>query len=244
MSTAGPDGVGASSSTPTIEAVIRECEALKAALARARTMRLVLLTALAVFVGVTAWTFYGLGQKLKSEENLRQLEALAKQRLVDNNDKYMKEVQLLVDHTSPVVTQAFYTQAKKDLPGYLQAFDKERNQLADGLQQQLLERMDAHYKAAIQKRIGLMEAEYPELKDPEVRERLVNNLAAASRALAKKYYVDEMKVQLTAFYDAWDHFPAADPPGQADPPIGDQFIGALLELLQHNMSPVDHVAQK
>ena len=72
-----------------------------------------------------------------------------------------------------------------------------------------------------------MEAEFPELKDPDVRDRLVENLTTAARSLVQKYYVDEMKGQLTALYDAWDHFPAADAASPGDPPLEDQFIATL-----------------
>jgi hypothetical protein len=235
MSKPDPVRVGAPSSAQAVEDVTRECEALKAALARAHTARTVLLVAVIGFVALTVWMFYDLGKKVQGEENLQKLQTLAKQKLADNNDKYMKELQLLFSHTQPVVTQAFFSQAKKDLPSYMKGLERERDVLAENLQKELQTKLDAHLKTIYEKQTVLMEAEYPELKDPQVRERLVNNLAAVTRTLEKKYYVDEMKAQLTVLYDAWDHFPAAEPIIKGSPPAEDQFIAALLDLLKYKL---------
>jgi hypothetical protein len=236
MSLVSPDGVGIPASSHAIEGIIRECEAMKGALARARMLRLLLLAALATFVAIAVWMFYDLGMKLQGEENLKRIETLAKQRLSGNSDEYMKEVQLLVDHSSPVVTQAFSAQVKKDLPGYLQALEKERDQFAEELLEQFWLRLDRHYRAAMAKHIALMEAEYPELKDKQTRERLVDNMAAASKTLVRKYYVEELQGQMTALYDGWDHFPAATPAVGGEAPLEDQFIATLLELLTYKLS--------
>src|SRR5690349_25126896 len=111
MSATGSELVEAPASTPQVEALLRDCVALKDALGRARRVRQVLMLATIAFVAVACWLFYGLGKKLQSQENIDEVRRLAEARLSENSGRYMTEVQLLVDRASPVLTDAFYKQA-------------------------------------------------------------------------------------------------------------------------------------
>src|SRR5439155_16002788 len=83
-----------------VEAVIRETNALMAAQATGRKVRLVLLLVLVVFVAAVTYAFYDLANKVFHRDNLNALVKAGQERLVKNQDEYMKEVQKLVQTSS------------------------------------------------------------------------------------------------------------------------------------------------
>ena len=227
-----------------VEALQRDCAALMRALERARTVRTVLLVAMLVFVAAAAGMFYSLGRRLQDKENLDRLRTLAEERLAKNSDRYLGELRLLVDHASPVLTDAFYKRAKEDLPSFLHAAGQERERFAQEMQARVAERLDAQYRRALERHRKLLEAEFPRVKDKELHQQMVGNLALACDRLVKKYYVDELQGQLVGLYDAWDHFPAADAPGKGGPALEDLFIAHLLELLTLKLTETQSLAAK
>src|SRR5207249_9032501 len=123
--------------TQQMEVMLRETDALMDALARARRIRFVLFLAVVAFVVVICWSFYQLAINFQSEKNQQLLLKTAQDRLSKNSEGYMRQVQGLVDRTSPVLTTAFYDQAKKDMPSYLGAMEKERDVLLNNLEGKL-----------------------------------------------------------------------------------------------------------
>src|SRR5262249_4406097 len=129
-----------------VEAVIRESKALMAAQASGRRVRLLLLLVFVVFVAVVTYAFYDLANKFFSQDNLNALAAAGQERLTKNQDQYMKEVQKLVEASSPVLTTAFMEQAKNDMPKFMQALEKERDVLRASLEVKLSKKLDDRYR--------------------------------------------------------------------------------------------------
>jgi hypothetical protein len=232
MAATSSEKVEAMPSTQQIENLMRTCASLSEALDRSRRVRRLLVLVTVALVAVICFMFYRLGSELASAEYRAQLQATAQERLSKNSEGYMRELQVLVDHSRPVVTDAFYKQAKKDLPSYVRAAKAERDKLADELKERLAARLNAHYEHALAQHQKKLEDKFPNIKDPELHKKMTGNLHTAIEKLVQKYFVADMQTQLTALYDGWDQFPQAEAPGRGQPPLEDQFIGNLLELLK------------
>jgi hypothetical protein len=243
MPAAGSDPVEGAPSTSSVEALMRECESLTGALAQARKVRRILIFAFLLFVIAVTLPFYRLYRSVTEKENVDRLLATVQQRLTSRSDVYMREVQMFVDSTSPVITEAFYSRSTKDLPLLLQGVEKERADFVVSLQERLAKALSEHYDAMISKHEAILIKELPETQDPEVRRKLVANLHVVFERLVKKYYADELKLKLTALYDSWDHFPAANKPGKDEATLEQQFIGTLLEAVSHRLAESSQAAQ-
>jgi heme oxygenase len=228
-----------STADPRVEAVARECEALKSAMSRGKYIRLLLtLATLALLVGFI-WLFVRKAQQLGSEENLREIASLAQVKLQDDSSNYMREVEGLVSSTSPVLTEAFMERAKQDLPHYMSALGQERQVLVERLQQTIEDRLESKRKELLEKYQGLVRAEFPDLTEEQYG-HMLNNLEAAVENLAKRYYKDEMQAELNKLYDAWDQFPTTeDGEEKSQDEVEDAFISALMDLLQHKLTELD-----
>jgi hypothetical protein len=210
----------------------RDAEQLVHALAQSQRTRRLILVAMAVFVCVTCYAFYGLATRFQRKEQMDLLLRKAQDRLEKRSDFLMKEVQALVDHSAPVVSEAFYDQAKKDLPGYLQAVQAERDKFTENLQVRLEKRLKAHHQKLLERHAKLLKEEFPAVEDEQLHAAMMANIQVAVDKLVRKYYIEELKQEMLAMYGTWDEFPAADPPSTGDLPIEDQLIGTLLELLK------------
>jgi hypothetical protein len=230
----------AAPSAQQAEAIAREADALKAALGRSRTTRLVMALAAVAFVVFFSLLFYRQAARLQTEAYLNSLLEVAQSRLEDRTDTYMGEVQLLVNSASPVMTQAFYSQAKQDLPAYLSAVEAERDALVVSLRQIASEKLDQHHAAILGRYEGILREEFPDF-DEEQYGRMVDNLEVALSRLTERYYVDELEQQLNALYDSWDRFPMAEESSPGDPPLEDLFVGELIDLLQKKLTELDRV---
>lgn len=225
--------------TQQMEVLLRETDSLMQAMARARKIRMALFLALVAFVAVTCWTFYQAAMRFQSDENRQLLLKTAQDRLSQNSDNYMRQVQGLVDRTSPILTTAFYDQAKKDMPSYLNAVEKERDSLVNDLQTKLEQKLTAEHKKATERQEKLLQQEFPTFKDADLHARMIHNMQGSVDKLVKKYYVDEMHNEMTALLKGWDNFPAAERPKPTDPPLEDQLIGNLITVLQYRLAHVD-----
>jgi hypothetical protein len=221
---------------PQVEAILREAAAFKASLARARTARIVMLLVLILFVVGVCSAFYSLGNRLQSKSYLDKVEALASERLDKNSDKYLSHVRKLSDKVGPVVRDTFSNQAKKDMPAFLQASQTQSKLFVEGLQKELLAKIDAFHQRAFDRQHTIMEKEFPALKDPKLQKRLSENFAVATDMLARKYYIHDLTEQLQELFTVWDNFPAAKEPGKGAQSTEDQFIASLLELLSYRVT--------
>jgi hypothetical protein len=210
----------------------RDAQQLAQALAQSQRTRGILILALAVFVGVSCYAYYGLATRFLRKDQMDLLVRKAQDRMEQRSDFMMKEVQALVDHSAPVVSQAFYDQAKKDLPAYLQAIQSERDTFTENLQARLEERLQAHHQKLLERHLRLLKEEFPAVEDERLHAAMTANLQVAVNKLARKYYTNELKVEMLSMYGIWDEFPAAAPSAEGDVATEDQLIGALLELLR------------
>lgn len=213
-------------------ALQREAQKLVDTLHTVKRTRLVLILALVLFAGGTCFSFYRLVVRFQEKEQTDLLLKLAQDRLTDRNDFIMNHVQGLVDHSAPVLSNAFYEQSKKDLPGFLQATGKERDQLVNNLETKLTERLKTHHEKLLTRFEKLLKEEFPAVQDEKLHEAMMANLQIAVDQLVKKYYINEFESEVNTFYAKWDDFPAVSGPDKDDAPLADQLIGNLLELVK------------
>ena len=242
MSTNSPETDDLAELSRRVEAIMQESASLSAAMTRVRLVRLVLFLGLIAIALITVYKFYALGDHLRSDENLNKLADAAEARLEKRNDAYMREVQQFVDHSSPVVSRAFYDQARKDLPDFVTDLSKERDVFTANLESQLSGKVDAHFaRVQLQADRAIAEA-FPEVSDEERKKRMVANIEIATQRLAKRYYLHEIEERLNGpdgIYANLDKFPAAAPAQKGDASLEDQLTGKLLDLLSYRLAHPD-----
>jgi len=230
-SSAADPGKGTTTLNGRIEALERQTAALSAALVQAQRVRLWITLALVAFIGLTITVFYRRAEQLNSAENRNLITALAQKSVDDHADDFMKQLEALARTAGPVVTDAFYQQAKRDLPKYLQASERERDLLVKNLQEDLQTKLGARFDKSLERHETLIKQEFPTAENDEIRKRMMNNVEAALQKLSQKYYGDELGKQMEELYVTWDQFPPAPPPAKGEATLDDQLIGSLLELL-------------
>ena len=243
MSSSSEAAQGASPSLAAkIEALERQTAALTAALAHAQRVRLIITLALVAFVGLSITAFYRQARQLTEEKYLAQLRTLAETSLNDHQKQYLGQLETLAKAAGPPISDAFYQQAKKDFPNYLQKVGAERDQLVDNLKVRMDKRLAERFEQSLKQHESLLKEEFPLADNPQVHERMMNNVAVGLESLSKRYYADQLNVEMFALYDAWDAFPAAPKPLPGEVPIEDQFIGTLLEILSTRLKSTENVA--
>lgn len=222
--------------TQQMENIVRESDALIAAMQRARAIRLLLFVALVAFVLVTVLKFYQLAEPYRGEANQKILLAKVQDRWNRNSDRYVKEVEKLVEKCTEPLTTAFYDQAKKDLPSYFKKVEGERDTLLVNLERELAEKLTIQHQDSEGKYKRMLQAEFPTLQDERVHAKMVDNVQKAVNNLVKRYYVQELHDELQAFYNTWDQFPVAEKPAKGAEPLEDELVAALLLILQHRLA--------
>jgi len=228
-----PDGNSAQERVQSLENQLAE---LNSALLTVKRTRRIVLVLFFAFVGLIVFLLNDIATELRSEEYLGQLRTEAEKSLENNSAEYMKEVQSLTDEVTPVVTKAFYEQAKKDAPLYAGSFDREKEQLAENLRVRIEEEVNNYYDNALNKYEAELIRNFPKAQDENVRRQLKANLRRSLNKLATKYYADQLKAELDQLYAAWETFPPADMPDKEDLPLEDQLIGYLFELMTVKLS--------
>lgn len=233
------DSTGApSTADPRVDAVVRECQGLRDAMARGRWIRaLISLATLAFLVGF-GMAYYNKAKQLSSKEYVDRLASVAQARLESSSADYMKEVERLISTSSPVLTEAFYERAKQDLPHYMKALGEEKTVLVDRLQANVEKKLQETQSKVLERYQGMLKEEFPDFTEEQYG-RMINNLEVAVQDLSKKFYRDELEAELNKLYDAWDLFPKTDSNTDPNVRIEDQFIAALVDLLQHKLTELD-----
>jgi len=219
-----------------VEVLQKRIDALAAAVASGRRTRQMMLLAFLAFVLVAGWGFYSLANTVRSQTYQDQLVAQLQKTIQDNQDTFSKEAQLLSDGVVPVVHKAMSEQAKKDAPLFMQAIEKERAVLVAELPQKLLDRVEERHHELLREHEQILVEELPAAQDPKVRERMMANAYLALDQLVKKYYADEYTRLLQSMSNTWNDFPAVPPPAKDDPPLDQQLIGQLMDLLAIKMT--------
>lgn len=221
-----------------VEAVVRECQALQSSMGRNRTIRRLLLLAMLGFLIGFGLAYYNKGKHLSSDAYRQELVSLAQSHLEDQSDDYMRQIEGLVSTSSPVLTEAFYERAKQDLPHYLSALGSERDVLVKRLQDNVEKKLQETQGRMLERYEGILRAEFPDMTEEQYG-RMINNLEVAVQRLAQRYYKEELQGQLNQLYDTWDSFPKTEPNADPDLRLEDQFISALVDLLQHKLTELD-----
>lgn len=211
----------------------KEFAALRSAMARSRNIRILILFGAIALVVLIGYMFYSLVNEVISENYRQNLLQIAQERIEQNKDQYMSEVKKLVEHSAPILKDAFYEQTKKDMPRYTAAFARERDAFAENVTATLRTSAQEHYGRALDKYKQKMIQDIPELGSPELKEKAMQAVGVAFDRMVEKYYVKTMADGLEEIYGLWDSFPRAD--ASQDPPE-DVLIGLLLELVSKKMA--------
>jgi hypothetical protein len=236
MSSEGSQTADNSALAQQVDAVLRESQALTAAVASARRARLYLLLAIVVFVVLVSYVFYDLFRNVTGEKNVDALVEGAQKRLSAQSDIYMQHLTRLSDKVSPVVAEAFNQQLKKDLPGFLQAAENQRDMFAETLENQLPNKLQAQFDKLRTQHQKTIEEEFPQVNDKQQHERMAKNLDKVASKLIKKYYIGQLEDQLNQLFAAWDKFPPAPVPKAGEPPLEDQLVPCMYDMLRYKLA--------
>lgn len=217
--------------TARLDELQRRTEGLTTALQQSRSTRRLIMLAFLIFVLVASWKFYSLSGMIKSKEYQDKLFEELQKAVATNQDSFSREVQKLIDDSTPVVTKAFSEQSQKDMPIFMSIIDTERTKLLEDLTKSMSEKVTEHHEALIRKHEKLFAEEFPSVQDKDVRERMIGNTCLALDRLVKKYYVDEFQKEFQSMEKTWEEFPVADKPTADEPPLESQLVGELMDLL-------------
>jgi hypothetical protein len=218
------------------EAVQRATKDLESAMARARGIRLCLGLAAVLLIAVICVKFYALGMDVQSPEYQNALLATGQKRLAAKSDDYSKQLELLVERTKDPLYKAFNDQINKDMPVFMKEMEKEKDKLASNMEEEFTKRINKYYEGLGTQEQEALEKEFPSIKDPATRDRMVKNVDKAVQGLIKKYYVDDLRREIEEMQGTWESFPTAAPPKAGDPSLMDQFIATLLQYLALQLS--------
>lgn len=219
-----------------VEAIARELAALKAANSRNRSVRLLLFLAFFAFVTVTCLGIYRLYTRMTSKAYLDQVQAAAEKYVAANQKDFQRQLDILVNNTKTPISDAFTKQVNKDMPGFMRAFESEREQFVTNLQTKLSDRLSKHYEDMLARNDKILKKEFPGIDNEVQQQKVAKNLQIVMNNISKKYYADELGVELNALFDTWDKFPEAEGPSKNEGTTMEQFIGSLLQLLTHKLS--------
>ena len=219
-----------------VQAVQGQVAALESALSASRKSRTIILVGMVAVLAVIAYYCNDLATKLQSEEYITSLSTEAQTYLDNNSAEYMKKVQTLSEKITPVITKAFYEQAKKDTPKLTLAMNKERELLMKNVQARLEKQINDQYAKVLTDYETILITEFPKAEDDMIRRRVMANFREAMNRMVKKFYADQFQTELQAMYDTWDEFPVADAVDEGDVPMEDQLVGYLLELTTLKLS--------
>ncbi len=220
-----------SSPDAAAKVILRECEELRGALGRVRLVQFLIALGL---VGLVIYLGLALSHqvnRVRSEIYLSELRGRAQERLADRSDAYLNEIEALVGVTSPALTEAFYDQAKADLPRYMAAIGDQREALIESLRIELAETFRQSNEVLRERYRQILEEQFPDVT-LESRGRLLDNLETAMNRLAERYYLEAMEAEIHGLYDHWDAFPADFIIVDRKISLGNQLVAELLDLLQ------------
>ncbi|MGZ0172336.1 MAG: hypothetical protein ACKVHE_22570 [Planctomycetales bacterium] len=214
-----------------VQAVQGQVAALEAAMSASRKSRQIILFGLVAVIAVVAYLFYGLANQLRSEEYITKLSEQAQTYANDNADSYMREVKTLADNVTPIITKAFYAQAKRDTPKLPLAMNKERDLLMKNVRTRLEKQINDQYAKILTDYEKILLTEFPEVEDDVIRRRVMANFKEAMNRMVKRFYADQFEREFKSMANTWDEFPIADAVDEGDVPLEDQLVGYLLELM-------------
>ncbi|NOX55273.1 MAG: hypothetical protein GXP27_12715 [Planctomycetes bacterium] len=225
-------GSAAAELTAQVEALEKEFQKVLRATARGKRVRLVILLLVLLFICVVFWAFWGLANRVRSQENLNEIMALAQERMGGTGGTLQREATRLVENVQPVLLEALQKQIEKDMPRYQEEFTKQQKILLENLRAELQKKFTHPDQQLLDQYMEILVEEFPEAKDEQLQQRVVGNLTRAMEDMVAKYYVDEFEAQLNEMYETWEEFPVADPPAEGDLPLAQQMLYLLGDLFK------------
>ena len=222
-------------SAEQLEAVLRETNAMTAAFKRAQRVRLISFLVLLLFVAGLSWFVIAKAKAFASDKNLEKIADIAGKHLEKNQEKYLKQLQMLVDKVSPPISQALYAQAKKDSPQFFNTIEKERQPFLDELGDKFRDGLSRRYDRLQPRYEAILKKEFPQFQDPRQQQRMQAHFQLAVGKLLDKYYVDDLRKEIEKLFVTWDNSPAAQV-RKGEPPIEEQFIDSLMVLLAYRLT--------
>ena len=168
-----------------VQAVQGQVAALESALSASRKSRTIILVGMVAVLAVIAYYCNDLATKLQSEEYITSLSTEAQTYLDNNSAEYMKKVQTLSEKITPVITKAFYEQAKKDTPKLTLAMNKERELLMKNVQARLEKQINDQYAKVLTDYETILITEFPKAEDDNIRRRVMANFREAMNRMVK-----------------------------------------------------------
>ena len=191
MSTTPDRTTGASGSTEMeqlasrLDELQRRSAGLTAALERSRKTRRLIMLAFLAFVIFSGWRFIALAKSVGNDKYQERLVDALSKSATENADVYRSELEKLVKGVTPKLSAAFSEQASKDMPLFMQIFDKERQSLMTDLPQKMSKHVEDHHDKLLRRHQDLLKSEFPAVEKPEVRDRMMANVSTALDRLLK-----------------------------------------------------------
>ena len=213
-----------------IKNIDQQVDALRAAINRARQLRVIIFLVLIALLVAIVVMFMNLAKRVTSEEFINEVASLSQQHFNENQSVYQSHVQQFVDRSYPVVTGAFSTQATKDLPKFTEAFNEQRDAFVNNLRSRMDEKLTKKYQDILTQHENLIVAEFPELKDQAIREKVLVNFQFIIERLVARNYGDQFNNEAKKLIALWDSFPAAKEAGPNDPTLEEKLLENLLHV--------------
>lgn len=232
MAAASPPIGESESLTRAIDAVQREMKELASAKSTGRVLRVLLVLVLLASLAGTGYWLILKKEKYTGDAYIDTIKVEAQKRLEVNNDKYVREAQLLAEKAGPVLKEAATKQAEKDASAFMAAMEKQSEAFKNNLVEKVTAKLDKHYQDELTKHQSLLEQELgdPKLNDPEMQRKMTENLALAADGLARRYYVKDLDHEIQNLYAAWDKMPLAEAPPKGEQ-LTDQLTGTLWQVM-------------
>ena len=230
-----PDG-GKEPVKELADALDREIKGLVSAQSLARWIWSLLFLALLAFVGTSLFVFYNIYKDLQSQAYQEKVQKEAKSYLEKNNDRYMKEVQKLLDKSGPVLTETAWKQVKSDMPNFMTAIEKERETFRNELTTRITKKFETSYEKELEKHKQLLQKEFKQIEDPVLQQKMMKNLAMAAEGLSRKYFVQKINDEINTLFKGWDSFPTAGPPGKGEEKLEDQLLYTIWEVVMQKIA--------
>jgi hypothetical protein len=237
MSTTGSPTHESALLNQQVDMLARDAAALSGAISRGRAIRLVLFVGLVALIAWIVITSYQVGNRvINSPDYHKQLLDEFQNYVAAHQKDYSLQLQNLYTNTSPVITRAFYAQAKKDIPLYLSYAQKQTDTVIEDLNKKMTDRLTKRYDRLLSDRQDLIKNSFPDIKDEREQVRLQKNMEVAINNLIKRHYIDKMDDQVRLVISEWDTFPTAPPRQPQTESLEDQFVGQLMELMTYRLS--------
>jgi hypothetical protein len=196
----------------------------------ATKVRMILLCSLLLFVLVAAFLFYRLYSDIRYRR-IPTVQQMINERPEEFSEPLTQQIMQLAEEQGPYVVDAFRQQAQEDSKLYMEAFDRERDQLITNLQGKLENKLTQTYMSILDEQEAMLKKEFPELQEAENMANVRKNMEKVYEKIGKRYYVDYLEDELETIAEKIDTFPPSAP-RQTNLPLGEQIATEFLELVR------------